>query len=241
MGFNTTVLFAHIFGLIIPIALLFFFAFSKHRKEIAFDSVFYGIAGFGLGIVAAVMLFLIANMMVLSGITFESDDNESGLALAAGVLSVLIIIVYLVCETFKLYVIKKSRDSEERFRYSGLGYSAGVIIAQNAGVFVALNIIGGEELEAGLAAFTGIIVTVAGVMYTVISHACDIIYQIGSKAPAYALSFVYYFFWIAIILCSNSTVLIYTVSALIFVLAFVLSGVFVVNKEKLKRKAGESK
>lgn len=232
MGFDSTILYAHVFGLIVPVLILAFFATSKKRKQIAFDSIFYGIAAFIGGIVSAVVLFVVANMLVLSGISFDGDNGENGLALAAVVISVLVITIYAVCETIKLYVIKKSHDSEDRPLFSGLGFSAGVIIAQNIAAFVALNIINSDELESGIPIFVGAFICFSGVMYTVLSHACDKINEYGNKAPAYALSFIYYLFWIAAVVCSNSTILLYVVLITIFVIAFVLSGVFVFRQSK---------
>ena len=237
MEFNQTTLLEPIFGLLIPLIVIILFMLSKRRSEIAFDSIAYGFVSFLGSIVAVFIAFLIANSLFLSSFTFE--DDTSGLTLAGTVIIIMVIILFAVCETCKLMTIKKFQKNENRFRLSGIGFAAGVIIAQTAVVFVALNFFS-DEITVPYALYSGGIVCFTGIMYLVVSGACQVIIKESKNiAPAYALSSIYYLFWIAAIICCRSTVLIYIVSAFIFILSFVLSGVFLFRIRKNKNIVGE--
>lgn len=238
MGFNFTTLLELVFGLLIPLLVLIAFSVSKKRSEIAYDSIAYGFVSFLGSIVAVFIGFMIVNALFLSSFTFE--DDTSGLTLAGTVISIMVVILFFVCETLKIMTIRKFQKSETRFRMSGIGFAAGVIIAQNACVFVILNVLNNYDMDAAYALYSGGIVCITGIMYLILSAACQVILKDGGKsAPAYALSSVYYLYWIAAIVSSRSTMLIYIVSAFFFILSFILSGVFLFRIRKNKNIVGE--
>ena len=148
----------------------------------------------------------------------------------------MIAVLFVFCESFKMMTMKKFSESDTRKEFSSIGFSAGVVIAQSVVIFVALNFFDSYEMEAGYAIFSGLILLVTGVMYTVLSYASEKALILGSKGAAYALSSVYYIFWIGVIVCVSSTTLMYIVSSLIFVIAFVLSAVFLKNSGKILKK-----
>lgn len=237
MEFNTQTLFSLPFGLLVPIVVILFFLFSKRRQNIAYDAVAYGFVSFLGSIVAVFIVFIIANALFLSSVTFENEN--SGLGFAGTVISVMIAILYFVCETFKIMTVKKFRKDENKYLYSGIAFSAGVIIAQNAIVFVALNIFDGYEMEIQYALFSGAILCVTGIMYSVLSAASDIALKDASESVVYGINAVYYLFWIFAIIFSGSTVLMYISVVFFFVLSFVIGGVFLFHNKKTKS-AGEN-
>ena len=225
MGFNSLTLLSLPFGLILPVAIIIFFCFSKKKNHIAYDSVAYGFGGFLASVVAVFVVFIAMNTLLLSSVKFV-DDN-SGMQAAGAVIIALIVILFIVCESFKMMTVNKFIKSEgERTLFSSIGYSAGVVIAQNALVFVALNIFNNYEMEATYAIFSGLILFVSSIMYVAVSAATEIMLRDGYKYPAYGVSFVYYLFWIALILAVRSTILMYIITAFFFVVTLVLSGVF---------------
>ncbi len=236
MGFNSLTLLSLIFGLIVPVAIFIIFILSKHRKELALGSVGYGFLSFLASIVAVFVVFVISNSTFLASLTFENETD--GLLSMGIVICVMVAILYLVCESLKMWALKKFTADENKFRFAGLGFSAGVILAQNVVVFIALNIFSNYEMEPAYALFSGAIVCVTGIMYTVISHSCDIIIKSGTEAPAYAISAVYYLFWVSAIIFSRSTIMLYISLAFFFVLSFALSGAFIF---KIKKSAGGKK
>lgn len=237
MEFNTQTLFSLPFGLLIPIIVIAFFLLSKRRKNIAYDAVAYGFVSFLGSIVAVFIIFVIANALFLSSVTFE--DESSGLGFAGTAISVMIAILYFVCETFKIMTLKKFRKDENRYLYAGIAFSAGVILAQNGIVFVALNIFDGYEMEIQYALFSGAILCVTGIMYSVLSAASEIALKDASDGVIYGINCVYYLFWIFAIIFSSSTVLMYISVAFFFILSFVIGGVFLFHNKKTKS-AGEN-
>ncbi len=230
MGFNSTTLLSLPFGLIIPVIVMVYFAFSKRKANIAYDSIAYGFVSFLASLVAVFIAFILVNTLFLSSLTFE--DDTSGLGVAGTIIAVMIAMLYIVCESLKIATLKKFKKSETRYLYAGAGFSAGVIIAQNAAVFVALNIFSQYEMEPQYAIFSGAIVCLTGIMYTVLSVSSDIALDDSGNGAVMALSSVYYLFWILAIVSSNSTILIYIVSALFFVISMILGGIFIIGKHK---------
>lgn len=238
MGFNSITLLELIFGLLIPIIVIAAFLLSKKKSEIAFDSIAYGFVSFLASIVAVFIGFMIINALFLPSLSFE--DESSGLTLAGTVICAMVVILFAVCESLKISTIKKFQKNETHYRMSGIGFSAGVILAQNVCVFIVLNVLNNYDMDAAYALYSGGIVCITGIMYLVLSGACQVIVKNGqSTAPAYALSSVYYLYWIAAIIFSRSTIMIYTVTALFFILTFVLSGVFLTRKSNNKNIVGE--
>ncbi|MBP3481090.1 MAG: hypothetical protein J6K66_05760 [Clostridia bacterium] len=238
MGFNEITLLELIFGLLIPLAVIIFFLLSKNRGNIAYDSIAYGFASFLASVIVVFIIFTIANMLFLS--SFEFGEDSSGMATVGIIICVMIAILFAVCETLKIMTIKKFQKNENRFLLPGVGFSAGVIIAQNACLFVALNIYNRYEMDTQYALYSGAILCVTGIMYLVLSWACEsIVKSSASTAPAYAISSVYYLFWIAAIAFSGSTVLLYISSVFFFILAFVLSGVFLFKTHGYKNIIGD--
>lgn len=231
MGFNNYTLLVFPLGLLIPAVVIAFFAFSKHKKESAYDAIAYGAVSFLASMVAVFLAFIITNALFLSNLTFS--DDTSGLTIAGVVFSFMIAVMFVVCESLKLSVINKFKSSEKRTKFSALAYSAGVIIAQNAVVFVALNIFNNYDMTAGFALFSGAALLVTGIMYTALSLASEVALVLNSKGAAYGVSAVYYLFLISAIICVRSSVLLYIVTAFFFVISLVLSGVFI------KKKAGK--
>lgn len=225
MGFNEITLLELIFGLLIPLAVIIFFLLSKNRGDIAYNSIGYGFISFFVSIVIVFIIFTVANMLFLSSLEFGEDT--SAMATVGAIICAMIAILFAVCETFKIMTIKKFQKNETRFLLPGVGFSAGVIIAQNVCLFIGLNIYNRYEMDTQYALYSGGILCITGVMYLVLSWACEsIVKSSASTAPAYAISSVYYLFWIAAIAFSGSTVLLYISSIFFFILAFVLSGVF---------------
>ena len=229
MGFNALTLLSLPFGLIMPLAIIIFFCVSKNKKQIAYDSVAYGFGGFLASVVAVFVIFVAFNALFLSSVKF--DDATSGLTVAGGVIIALIVILFVVCESFKMMTVNKFLKSEGRTLFSGIGYAAGVVLAQNVLVFVALNIFNNYEMNASYAIFSGAFLFVTSIMYTALSAATEIMLKDGYKYPAYGVCFVYYLFWIAAVLSVRSTVLIYVATAFFFVLSLVLSGVFIIRSK----------
>ena len=226
MGFNYFTLLQLPFGLIIPIAVILFFILSKNRKSYAYDSIFYGIGSFLGSILCVAIAFIFTNSVILAGLSFS--DETSGMTIAGTIFSIMLAVLFIFCESFKMMTIKKFTESEKRTKFSSLGFSAGVIVAECAVMFVALNFFDGYEMNAGYAVFTGVIITVTGIMYTILSFAAEKALKLGSKGAAYAVSSIYYIFWIAVIFCVQSTkpILLYIVGSLIYVIAIVISAVF---------------
>lgn len=229
MGFNAVTLLALPFGLIMPLAIIIYFCVSKKRKQIAVDSAAYGLGGFLASVVAAFVVFIVFNALFLSSVKF--DDDASGLKIAGTIISILILILFIVCESFKMMTVNKFLKDEKKNILSGIGYSAGVVLAQNLLVFIALNIFSNYEMNESYAIFSGAFVFVTSIMYTALSVAAEIMLRDGYKYPAYGVSFVYYLYWIAAVLCIRSTVLIYVVTAFFFILSLVLSGVFIIRSK----------
>lgn len=239
MGFNNITLLEFVFGMLIPAVIIAYFLLSKNRREIAFDSIVYGFVSFLGSGVAVFIVFMIINALFLSSIGF--NDDTSGLKLAGTIFSAMAVVLFGFCETFKIMTIQNFQKRETGFRMPGVGFSAGVIIAQNLVVFIGLNMLNDYDMDASYALYSGGIVCFTGIMYVVLSIASQSILKSDTNsAPAYAISSVYYLFWIAAIVCSGSTALLYTVGALFFVLTFVLGGVFIFKKSKRKSIEGEN-
>lgn len=234
MGFNYFTLLEFPFGLALPLAVILFFALSKKRKTCAFDSIAYGVGAFLGSLLCVAIVFIFTNSVILAGLSFS--DDVSGMTIAGTIFSIMIAVLFVFCESFKMMTMKKFSESDTRKEFSSIGFSAGVVIAQSAVIFVALNFFDSYEMEAGYAVFSGLILLVTGVMYTVLSYASEKALILGSKGAAYALSSVYYIFWIGVIVCVSSSTLMYIVSSLIFVIAFVLSAVFLKNSDKILKK-----
>ncbi len=240
MGFNYFTLLEFPFGLIIPIAAILFFVISKNRKSYAYDAIAYGFGAFLGSLMATAIAFVALNTFFLAGLTFS--DDVSGMTIAGTIFSVMIAVLFVFCESFKMMTFKKFFKEEKRTELSSVAFSSGVILAQSGVIFVALNFFDNYEMTAGYAIFSGIIITVTGAMYTVLSFAAEKALKLGSRGAAYAISSVYYIFWIAVIFCVGSPVLMYIVSVLIFVFAFVISAVFLKNGNKIikkRQKTGE--
>ncbi len=238
MGFNYFTLLHLPLSLAIPLAILLFFIISKNRKSYAYDSIVYGIGAFLGSILCVAIVFLFTNSIFLSGVSFS--DDTSGLAVAGSVFSFMITVLFVFCESFKMITIQKFIKSEKRTKFSSLGFSAGVIIAQSGVIFVALNLFDSYNMSAGYAIFSGIIIAVTGVMYTVLSFAAERVLLLGSKGAAYGVSSIYYIFWIALILSVQSTELLYIVCSFIYVVAFVISAVFLKNGDRLIKKSNKT-
>ena len=230
MGFNFLTLLSLPFGLIIPALVLLFFIFSKKKANVAFSSIGYGVLSFFASVVAVFIVFVATNTLFLSAVRFE--DDSSGMGIAGTIIIVLIAVLFVACESLKMVFINKFSQQEQPVKYASLGFSAGVIIAQNLLVFVALNIFSNYEMEAAYALFSGAIILVTGIMYTAVSIASEIMLKDGHKGPAYAISAVYYLFWISAILFVKSTVLLYIALIFFFIVSLVLSGVFVIRSKK---------
>ena len=237
MGFNYFTLLEFPIGLALPIAVILFFVFSKNRKTYAYDSIAYGVGAFLGSLLFAAIVFVFTNSVILAGLSFS--DDVSGMKIAGTIFSIMIAVLFIFCESFKMMTIKKFKDSDTRTKFSSIGFSAGVVIAQSIVIFVALNFFDSYEMEAGYAIFSGLILLVTGVMYTVLSYAAEKALALGSKGAAYALSSVYYIFWIAVIICVGSSTLMYVVCSAIYVIAFVLSAVFLKNSGMFLKKKGE--
>lgn len=239
MGFNSTTLLSLPLGLLLPVAIIVFLIISKKKKNVSFDSFFIGFGSFLASIAIVAALFIAFNAVFLSTITFS--DDTSGIKTVGAIIVCLIIALYIVCESFKLSAIKKAQTADVPKEYTSLGFSAGVIASQNIIVFVALNIFSHYEMNIGYAIFSGGILLFTGIMYLVLSYASEIMLRDNHKGPAYAISSVYYVFWITVILLIaaqiNSSLIVYVISAFYFVVSFVLSAVFIFKIKKIKPEA----
>lgn len=240
MGFNKITLLSFVFGMLLPAVVIIVLMFLKKRKNVAFDSISYGFVAFFASIVAVFVAFTMLNSLFLSNITFDAEKMDSGLTVAAPVFSAMILVLFAVCEISKIKTIQKFSASETKNKHSGVGFAIGILIAQNAVVFAALNMLEFNmyddfEITAGFALFSGAMILVTGIMYTALSYASEVIIEEGGKtAPAYALSLIYYLFWIGVLFCINSTTLMYVVSGFVFAVSLILSGVFIVKAKKSK-------
>ncbi len=224
MGFNyTTLLFLPV-GLILPAAVILFFVLSKLKKQIAYDTIAYGFGSFFISAIAVFVAFIALNTVFLSGITFS--DETSGLAIAGTVFGVMLVLLFFVCESLKLISIKKFIADETKNKFSSLGFSAGIVLAQNALVFVALNVIEQQQVTPGFAIFSGTAILFTGIIYTLNSICAEIALKLGSRATAYALSAVYYLFWLSVIVFVSSSVLIWVSTALFLAVSVALFIVF---------------
>lgn len=230
MGFNYTTLMFLPIGLVLPVAVILFFMLSKSKKQVAYDTIAYGFGSFFASAVAVFIAFLALNGLFLSNITFS--DQTSGLAIAGTVFGVMLALLFFVCETLKLIVVKKFMSAEQKNKFSSLGFSAGIVLAQNALVFVALNVIEKEQVTAGFAFFSGAAILFTGIIYTLNSISAETALKLGSKSTAYALSSVYYLFWLSVIVFVSSSVLIWISTALFMALSIVLFYVFVIKNKK---------
>ena len=226
MGFDTTTLLLFPIGLLLPIATILFFVFYKDKKSIAHDTVFYGIGSFLGSMVAAFIAFLILNAVLSAG--FSVDDYTSGFGLVSTIFSVLIAVIFIICESLKMVSIKKFLSDDTRNRFSSLGFSSGVIIAQNAIFFVALNLF--RDSNPTWSLFTGLFIFVTGIIYYVLSMASEKCLALGSKGAAYGLSGVYYLMWISIVFAISSSILIVFFVVFFFVVSLVLSYIFLKRK-----------
>ncbi len=240
MGFNYFTLLQLPFGLIIPVAVILFFVLSKNRKTYAYESIFYGIGSFIGSILCVAIAFIFTNSVILAGLSFS--DDTSGMTIAGTIFSIMLAVLFVFCESFKMVTIKKFIQAEKRTKFSALGFSAGVVIAQTAVIFIALNFFDAYEMSAGYAVFSGIIITVTGIMYTILSIAAEKAICLGSKGAAYGVSSIYYIFWIAVIFCVQSTkpILLYVVCSIIYVIAIVISAVFLKRNDGLIKKTGKA-
>lgn len=238
MGFNFTTLLELVFGLLIPVIIILCFLFSKRKKEIAFESITYGFLSFLGSIVAVFIGFIIVNSLFLSSLSL--NDETSGFVISGSIIIIMLAILFAACESLKVMTIRNFQKKETHYRMAGIGFSAGVIIAQNVCVFIMLNAINNYEIDAAYALYSGGIICITGIMYLVLSASCQVILKdYKNPVPAYALSSVYYLYWTSAIICSRSTILLYLVSALFFVISFVLSGVFIFKIRKNKNIVGE--
>lgn len=235
MGFNYSTLLVFPVSLILPIAVFLFFVLSKNRKNLAYESVFYGIGAFLGSILCVAIVFVFTNSVILSGLSFE--DDTSGMQIAGTIFSIMIAVLFIFCESFKMMTIKKFTEAETHTKLSSIGFSAGVIIAQSAVIFVALNLFDNYDMTTGYALFSGIILTITGIMYTVLSFAAEKVFALGSKGAAYAVSSIYYIFWISVILLVQFPVPMLVVSGVIYLVAFIISAVFLKNSKTLSKKA----
>ncbi len=226
MGFDTSTLLLFPVGLLLPIATIIFFVIYKDKKSIAHDTVIYGIGSFLGSMVAAFIAFLLANTVLSAG--FSVDDYTSGFELVSTIFSILIAVIFVVCESLKMVSIKKFLSDDTRNRFSSLGFSAGVIIAQNAVFFVALNLF--RDSNPTWSLFTGVFIFVTGIIYYVLSVASEKCLALGSKGAAYGLSSVYYLMWISIVFAIRSRILIVFFVAFFFVVSLVLSYIFFKRK-----------
>lgn len=231
MGFNSITLLSFVFGLLVPLGVLVFFFLSPRKKEITFDSIAYGFVSFLGSIIAAFIIFTFASMLFMNNITFDSEDASSGLGFAGTVISVMVAILFVLNESLRMFTLNKFRNSE-RHLYSGIGFAAGTIIAQSCAVFVAINIFDGYEMDAPYALFSGGIICVTGIMYLLLSYSSEIAFEISGKGAAYGLMSVYYIFWIAIVIFSSSTIMLYVAGGVVFLVAVALSAVFVVRRSR---------
>ena len=234
MGFNYATLLEFPFALLLPVAVILFFSLSKNRKTYAYDSIAYGVGAFLGSILCVAIAFIFTNSVILAGLTFE--DDTSGMGIAGKIFSIMVAVLFVFCESFKMMTVKKFITSETRTKFSSLGFSAGVVIAQSGVIFVALNLFDAYEMNSGYAIFSGLILLVTGIMYTILSFAAEKALVLGSKGAAYALSSVYYIFWIAVILCVNSPTLMYVVCSIVYLVALILSAVFLKNGGSFTKK-----
>lgn len=238
MGFNFTALLTFVFGLLLPVIIFISFLFSKRKKEIAFESIIYGFLSFMGSIVAVFIGFMLVNSLFLSSLKF--DDVNSGMIISGTIIIIMLAILFFACESLKIMTIRNFQNRETNFRMSGIGFTAGVIIAQNVCIYIMLNIMKGYELDAAYALYSGGIVCITGIMYLVLSASCQVILKdYKNFAPAYALSSIYYLYWVFAIIVSKSTILLYLVSATFFIASFILSGVFIFKKRKKINIVGE--
>ncbi len=230
MGFNYYTLFEFVFGLLLPALVILFFIFSKNKKQVAYDSIAYGLGAFVGSMVAVFIAFILTNTLFLSGVAFS--DDTSGLAIAGTVFGFMIAVLFVICESLKILAINKFIKEEVRNKYSSVGFSAGVVIAQSVIMFVALNIFENYEMSIGYAVFTGLFVLGSGIMYTALSYASECALRLGSKGAAYGISSVYYIFLIALIICISSAILTYIITAFFFAVSIGLAAVFIVRGRK---------
>jgi len=226
MGFDTSTLLLFPLGLLLPIATVVFFIFCKDKKSVAHDTVFYGIGSFLGSMIAAFIAFLLVNTILSAN--FSVDDYESGFTLVSTVFAILIAVIFVICESLKMVTVKKFISDEKRNRFSSLGFSAGVIIAQNAIFFVALNVF--RDTDPTWSLFTGAFIFVTGIIYYELSFASEKSLALGSKGAAYGLSAVYYLMWISIVFAISSSILIVFFIAFFFVISLILSYIFIKRK-----------
>lgn len=226
MGFDYTTLLMLPLGLLLPVATVICFMLSKNKKTVAYDSVVYGVGAFLGSMVAVFIAFVILNTALSAG--FSVDDYTSGFTLVSIIFSALIAVLFVCCESLKMITLKKFMTAETRNRLSSLGFSAGVIIAQNAVFFVALNIF--KDTNPTWSMFTGAFIMLTGVVYYVLSYAAERSLSLGSKGAAYALSGIYYLMWICIINAIRSQLLIILSVAFFFVFSLVISYIFIRRK-----------
>lgn len=231
MGFNNITLLVFPLGLLLPLATVAYMVYASTKKKIAFDTVFYGIGAFLGSIVAVAIAFLIINSAMTA--TFSADNYESGFGLVGTIFSILIAVLFLFCESFKMVTIKHFSDGDKKSHLPFLGFGAGVVIAQAAVFFVALNIM--QDITILFSLFTGAFIFVTGIMYYVLSYASEKALLLGSKGAAYGLSSIYYLMWISMILSIRVPKLVVGVAVAFFVFSIVIGVIFIRRSGKVGR------
>lgn len=228
MSIDYTTLLVLPLGLLLPLATVVFFVMSRKKVKVSYDTIFYGIGSFIGAFGVAFLAFFILQGLFFTG--FSADNYFDGYVLVSSIFSVLIAIIFIVCESLKMVTFKKCLKSDDHSYFPSLGFSAGVVLTQCAAFFVALNAF--DSVTPLWAVFSGAFVLLSGVMYYVLSYASEVAFSLGSKGAAYVISSIYYLMWICMMLFIKSSVLVVTVASLFFVLSLVFGFVFIARNKK---------
>lgn len=225
MGFDKATLWSLPLGLLIPVAIIIYMIITRKKKPSAYNTVGYGFVSFFAAIISVFVILAILNGLFFNSMTFENQDD--GMILVGIIGAVIIVIMYFICETMKYITFCNVLEKENNKENAGLGFAAGVIIAQTAVIFIISNV---AYFDMYLSLFSGAMVLGTGVIYVLLSLIGYKLVSGNYKGPYFFLSSIYYIYYMLVMIFYRWTIGLYIISALALAVTIILSVVLLGKK-----------
>ena len=227
MGFDVATLWCLPLGLLIPVAIIIYMIIMRKKKPSAYDTIGYGFVSFFASIVSVFIILILLNSLFFKYVKFE--NQEDGMLVVGIIGTIIIAIIYFICESIKYFTFRTVMEKEKNYENAGLGFAAGVIIAQSAAAFIISNI---AKFDAYISLFTGAMVLGTGIIYVMLSIVGYRLVLEGYKGPYFFISTIYYLYYILVMILYRWTIGLYLISALTLIVTIILYIVLLGKKQE---------
>ena len=213
-----------VMGALIPLAVILVLALTPARKKVYFPMIFFGFATFFASLVLVGIALLLMAQSVFSVASVSPSDGDRVVMIGG---TIVLLAFYLITELLRYFSYKSVLKKEEKYRYGGLLFGAGFVLAQD---LLVLGIAATGEFSLAEALGFGVLMLICGLIYLLIS---EIGYHTAADGHPFAGSAIasVYFILLAVMLIFANMVVTYVFVGL--ALAFsLLMGYFLLPFKK---------